>query len=299
MITLEFPSNNGHPYYKFYTCWIKNVFEVAGAQVKINPELKYLAPAAYFIKVNGKNVFIEFSDFPDEHRYKIDYRNSTWRKLDRFYEPEKMDCPIFKRAHRPDYPYLDNVFPMGPFYVADNSKPDSLVKLLSMGNIYDPFKAHKILHTNRVYAGAVLTRKPAYAQIDRDKLLPEVTFDTSRVDLFKHYERHKHLLGSLNISGAHFTSIDLGPIESMFMGVCTLINDVDLNLPFGKTLTKGEHYLALNKDYSNINEQLNYFYENRAECKDIGDAAYELMQESCHPDAIVQWIAQVTEEYYG
>jgi hypothetical protein len=296
MATLSFPIKKLSKYYEFYVSFIKSVFEVAGEPVVLDPTLNYIVPAAFYVKINGKLAFIDLSDFHDEYNYKIE--GGDWVKQNKFYEPENMAVPVFKRSMKVGVKYADNVFPFGPFYVANNKTSEDLNILMSIGNIYDPLKGTQILNTNRVWAGALITRKSAFANIDVNKLLPEVSFDDSRLPLHQHWHRLGGCISTLNISGAYYTSQDIGAIEAMFLGICGISNNFDIQLPFNNRLQHGTHYIHILDDYSNINECLNYPYENRAICKDMGDAAYELMIKTCSPKALVKWFSQVVEEYY-
>jgi hypothetical protein len=295
MNTLSFPVKK-FKYYEFYTSFIKSIFEVADYKVILDPSLEYLAPAAFYIKINGKLAFVEMSDFDDEHVYKLD-TNSGWTRLHKFYEPETLDVPIFKRSMRPNKKYSDNTYPMGPFYVGNNVDNSDLKTLLSYGNIYNPFDNDGIIKTNRVWGGALVTRADAYSKINKE-LIPRATMLEDRLPLYSHWLRHGKCLSSLNISGASYHSQDIGAVEAMFLGVCCLSNDFDMLLPYNKVLEKGVHYIHIADDYTNINECINYLYDNRNECKDIGNEAYDLMIKTCSPKALADWIINTTEDYY-
>jgi hypothetical protein len=83
----------------------------------------------------------------------------------------------------------------------------------------------------------------------------------------------------------------------MFLGVPVISNDFDIHLPFSAQLIKGEHYIHVYDDYSNINECLEYI-NNKIACEYISIQAYELMMDTCSPEALVGWYEEVIEEYY-
>lgn len=296
MAKLSFPTKQFPKYYEFYVSFIKSIFEVAKEEVVIDPGLKYIVPAAFYVKINDKLAFIELSDFPDEYNYRV--TNSGWERLNKFYEPEKLSCPVFKRSMRPNIQYSDNVYPFGPFYVADNSTSHNLKRLVEIGNIYNP-NSSQILNTNRVWGGAQHTRKHAFAKLQSAKLLPEVQFNTERLNQEEHYLRHGKLLASLNISGAHYNSVDIGAPEAMMLGCLVISNDFDIILPHGKCLEKGVDYIHIEDDYKNIAECINFPYENRNRATEIAYNGYDKLWSTCNPTALVQWFEQVVEEYYA
>lgn len=298
MITLNFPARTKLKYYDFYVSSVKSSFEVAEHKIIIDNTLKFLAPAAFFIKINGKKAFVELSDFDDEYNWNYDKKTGIFYRLNTIYNPAELDMPIFKRTMRAGKEYAKNVFPLGPFYAQNNKDSKDLKTLLSIGNIYDPFNNDGIFHFNRIYAQNIFTRKKAFGLIDKTKLNPKAYFITDRTDQYDFWLRHRKCLSSLNISGASKYTQDTGPIEAMFLGVCPITNDFDLKLPYNKQIEKNVHYILVNDDYSNINECINFLYDNRKLCKEMGAEAYNLMMETSSPLKRSEWMAKVVEEYY-
>jgi len=290
MATLSFPARK-FKYYDFYTSFIKSVFEVGGGDVVIDDTLQYIVPAAFYIKINNKLAFVDLSDFEDGLNRIL--TKTGWKVTTEWYKPEDLGVPVFKRTMRVGVDYPDNVFAFGPFYVSNNINANDLYILTNTGYIYNS-KATKILHTNRVWGGALHTRKLAYSKIQQD-----FDFDTRRLSIPAHYQRHSELAASLNISGAHYHSQDIGAPESMFLGVPVISNDFDIHLPFSTQLNKNEHYIHVYDDYSNINECLQYIYDHPHTVEDISFNAYDLMKNTCSPTALVAWYTEVVEEYYG
>jgi hypothetical protein len=296
MAVLTFPLKKGSKYYDFYVSFIKSIFEAAGEEVVLDGSLDYIVPAAFYVKINGKLAFIEMSDFPDEYNYKI--TSTGWQRLNKFYDPASLGCPVFKRSMRPNLEYSSNIYPLGPFYVADNKTSKNLRTLIDLGNIYQPKTSSLILNTNRVWGGAQHTRKYAFENIQESALSPEVHFDSRRMNIDQHYNRHGELLASLNISGAHYNSQDIGAPESMFLGCLVISNDFDILLPYNKRLEKGLHYIHVADNYNNITECLNFPYENREKAAEIAYAGHEALINTCSPIALVKWLEQVVENYY-
>lgn len=283
-------------YYDTYCSSIKVNFELVNAEIVLDPALEYIAPGIFYFKINEKLALADFSDYYDEYNWGWD-RNG-YKMLSKAYDYNNIQVPIFKRTMSVGKEYPAHVFPMGPYFVDNNSTAKDLSYLLSIGNVYNPFKGDGIFHSNRIYASGVLNRKKAFDLIDETKLLPEVRFIRQRVSQYQFWEDHRHCISTLNISGSAWHSQDKNPIEAMFMGVCGIANNFDIYLPWNEALDCTQHYVVLKKDFSDINEKINYVYENRAECKDIGNNAYELMQRTCTPEKRVSWMEEVIKNYY-
>lgn len=284
-------------YYDTYCCSIKVNFELMGAEVILDPGLQYHAPGVFYFKINDKLALADFSDFYDEWNW--DFDNTGYKHLNKMYDYDQVNVPIFKRTMTVGEEYPNHVFPLGPYFVDNNKSPKDLQFLLSLGNIYNPEKGNGVFHSNRMYgAGGVLTRKKAFNQIDQSKLLPEVRFIKQRVSQYQFWKNHANCVSTLNISGSAWHSQDKNPVEAMFLGVCGVSNNFDIYLPCDEKIDHTQHYICLNDEFSDINEKLNYVHENRAEAKDIGANAYELMMRTCTPEKRVNWMTEVVENYY-
>lgn len=292
---LTFPTNKSR-YYNGYCCSIKSAFEVAGAEIVLDPDLVYLCPGVFYFKVNNRLALADFSDYKDEYNW--GYNLEGFFKQGKMYVPEELDVPIFKRTMVVGDSYASNIFPLGPYYVENNKDSRDLAFLHSLGNIYNPLSGDGIFYSNRIYAQNTFTRGVAKQKIDPNKLLPGVRFISERVDQHTFWRNHGKCVGSLNISGANYYAQDKNPIEAMFLGVCVISNNFDMYLPCNEQLDHTKHYICIDKEYNNINEKINYVYENRAECKDIGINAYDLMNRSCAPVPKVNWMTEKIEEYY-
>ena len=281
---IEFPSNSTFPKNE-WNCHIKFLiksFELANYSIRYNNKKQY-APGLYPIKINNKLIYIDHADHPDNNWYKPNQELGGIR-----YNPINIQRPIFKRCMHTKFKYSKNTYPLGPLYLKDIKH---LQTLLSIGNIYNPYNSDKIIHTGKVYAGANYTRKPIFNQINKG------IFDKTILPTLKHWQRFSNCISSLNISGATKYTLDPGQLEPMFLGICIIANDIDSYLPYFKKLDKNLHYVCLN-DFLNINECIDYVYQNRDECKEKGEAVYSLLHNTCTPKPMTDWIIKTTEKYY-
>lgn len=297
MITkVEYPelkanSSYLHTYLKFPL----NNFLLAGAKISFAKDLHFLGAkekGAYVqARINGKPILIDLQDSPRE------YFGFIYKDKYKAYDPTKLNMPIFKVNVRPDIKYANNIFPYGPYHVWNNKTTKDLEKLLSYGNDYDPYANNYIINTTSTMYPH--TRKKAYSNLDYNKIYKDIQFIRNRVPQYQHWDRLSNCLGVLNISGSNSTVVDKAPIEAMWRGVCVIHNDIDILLPHNKQLIKNKHYICLAEDYSDINEKINYLYDNRDMAKEMGVEARELMISTSTPESRVAWILQKVEEYYN
>lgn len=293
---LNFPPNRSK-YYKSYCCSVLVDFQLSNAEIIIDNELQYYVPAVYEIKINDKKALIDLSDYYDHYNW--GYNDSEHYRLNPMYPIEELSIPIFKRTMLPTVDYPKNVFPLGPYFIADKSSPKATKSLLEYGNIYNPLKSNRVISTNRVYAQNFLTRGKALSYLNKSKLYSDIVIDTHRVEQQQFWQKHGDCLTSICIPGASHYTQDSAPMEAVSLGVCIISGDFSFRLPYNKTFERDKHFVCLNSDYSDINEKINYIYDNRQEAKNIGEAAYEIIRETSFPLPRARWMEQVVEEFYG
>lgn len=290
---LTFPTRK-YKYYDTYCYNLKLNFEMVNAEIELDPHLPYLAPAIFYFKVNDKLALIDYSDFMDEYAWNFNVQKGFFR-VKKHYDYNDIKVPIFKRTMAINEEYPDNVFPYGPFMPINS--PQEYNYLLSLKDLFKNNKRTKILHTNRIYAAAVITRKIAFSKIDNSKLVSEVSFDKTRLPKTKHLNRLGECIGSLEI-GACPNAQGSGAIEGFLTGTPIITNNMDIKLPYNKEINKYEHYIYIEEDYNNINDAINYVYTNKQDALEKAEKVYELFINTWHPSKLVPWITQTIEEYY-
>ena len=58
-------------------------------------------------------------------------------------------------------------------------------------------------------------------------------------------------------------------------------------------LKDGKHYIECKKDYSDLEKKIEWCYNNRKKCIEIGRSAQNLFETSCTPKRIVSWIEEI------
>jgi hypothetical protein len=291
---LDFPTNKSR-YYDTYCHAFRLTFDVGGIPVNLDPSLEYLAPAIFYVRINGKLVLVDFSDFVDEYSWDWSHARGFFRLKKHYNYKDISHVPIFKRTMGVEDSYPENVFPHGPMLLLNSVQKYN--NLLGVGSSFDFNKRNKILHTNRLYAASQITRKRAFEILDSSKLLSNVEFDSDRVEQNQHLNRLGLRLATLEI-GACPNAQGSGAIDAIMTGTPVISNNMDIVLPFGERLQKHRDYVYVEEDYSNINEAINWVYDNRDKVKDMADNSYDLFMRTWHYRKLLKWFEQVVEEWY-
>lgn len=291
---LTFPTKK-FKYYDTYCYHLRLNFEMVNAKIELDPGLQYLAPAIFYFKINDKLALLDLSDYIDEYNWGINQKDNKFYRINKHYDYKDINVPIFRRTMAIDYDYPDNVFPYGPFIPLKSVQ--EYEQLISLKNKFDDSNRKKILHTNRIYAGANLTRKQAFAKIDNRLLLNEIEFETQRLNKDQHLQRLETCIGSLEV-GSCPNAQGSGAIEGFLTGTPVISNNMDIVLPYNEKLEKDKHYIYIEEDYSNINEAINYVYSNRQDALEKAQRVYELFLNTWHPEKLVPWMESVVETYY-
>ena len=75
---LTFPTKK-HRYYDTYCYNLRLNFEMVNAEIELDPNLPYLAPAIFYFKVNDKLALIDYSDFMDEYAWGFDVKRGFFK----------------------------------------------------------------------------------------------------------------------------------------------------------------------------------------------------------------------------
>lgn len=288
---VEFPSSKcfGINEWNIHIKFLIRNFELNNYKVIYNNDFRVTSSGLYPIKINNKLIYIDYADSPDNCWYQFNGNIGGKR-----YKYEDIVEPIFKRCMHVKFNYPNNIIPSGPLYTKDVAFIENLI---NKGNIYKPVN-NIIIHTGKTYCAGAYGRKTAFEKIDHNKLNSDIKFDRRFLKVQDHWSRFNNCISSLNISGATKYTLDPGMLEPMLLGVCIIANNIDSYLPYNEKINSELHYICLKDDFSNINECINYACENKQECKNRGEAIYELLHKTCEPEPLINWIVEKTEEYY-
>ena len=198
---VEFPPNgSGVRYYHNHILFFRNMFELAGINTTISTDLKVIAPAIFYVKINDKLVLIDYSGGENEYALKYTKNTGTIYTNQRKFEPENLNIPIFKAQLKPTNTYK-NIFALPPLTVVrDRSQRNThFEKLFTAKNRYNPYKYNDIICTNRFHMNAAFTRQVAISKIDKAKIPLDINIIRNRIDMLSHYKifrNYKHIGGN-------------------------------------------------------------------------------------------------------
>jgi len=255
-----FPRDEKTKYYKVHYQYILNILKRHDV-IELGPPTA-LDTTRFVITIDGQEVLIDFSDFPD-----------VYHNVDKYKVCFKFHCnDEILQEHT-------NIHPIIPVSFYDWYKYYELER-----EIRYTCNTDRILCNQRPYAGALERRKYVQALLKQ-------TFQGVDTRIYPQEDFWKLInecLVSVCVPGARNDMLDRGQLQQMAFGCCTIspyISDIFINVQdFDKI------YIQCANDYSDLVEKIAWCKENRDECIRIGQNAKMLFEETSTPERLWQWI---------
>lgn len=267
---IKFPKNIGQHYYRYHYTFLLNVFKEAGIDIELCPSTE-LDTTRYTINIDGKDVLIDISDFPELYKY-----HPTYRYCFKYHYTE---------GEHEDYNFVYPLGSMSFYNWEEYFKLEKEIEYKCNNNI--------ILNNQRPYAGA-LERRKKVQKLLKDRYRNKVDFTLT--DQKTYWKKINNCLVSVHVPGARNDMLDRGQFQMMAFGACTISPYLRTILPYGQKLIPGTDYIECKPDYSDLIEKIEWCKANREECRQIGFNAKLLFQEYCTPKKIIEWIDQCLKQ---
>jgi hypothetical protein len=268
---------HGFIHIKFILDYLKRCKEIDIKLVNKNDKV-FIASPVISILLNGKQVLINYSDFY--------YNNENYQK----------NVPVFKfHYYKKFHDKINNIFPIGTLIV-NNFQVSSLDDFFSIRKEfrYDPGDA---IMNKQIPRNQNVKRRNKVKKIIKENF---EHFDLEGNDDQKvFWKKHENCLVAVCVPGSLNDMLDRGQNELMALGVCTISPKIKTILPYGKELIPKIDYIACANDYSDLEQKIKWCYENKDECKRIGDNARLMFDSFCVPEKYLGWLEKKTEEYYN
>ena len=108
----------------------------------------------------------------------------------------------------------------------------------------------------------------------------------------EYWKRINDCLVHVFVPGARNDMLDRGQLQYMAFGCCTVAPPIVDELPYGRKLLPGTHYVQCNSDYSDLLDKIEWCRNNRSACVEIGRNAKQLFEATCLPDKLWNWILE-------
>lgn len=253
-------------YYNRHPRYVLETIRAAGIAVQLCRKTS-VAHCCFAIDVDGWEVAIDFSNFPD--------LPPCHRRFDHWF---KFHCT--EGLHE-KVPHV-HPFPVVSFYDWRRYQVLSgCIRYAATGDL--------VVNMQRPHAAATQRRLMVQAMLRREYGARVAIELASQPDFWR---RAGRCLVAVFVPGARNDMLDRGHAQYLALGCCTISPYIRTLLPAGHKLVAGEHYLCCGDDYSDLIEKIDWCRTHRAACRQIGAAAKDLFIRTSTPRRIWEWVQQ-------
>jgi hypothetical protein len=182
-----------------------------------------------------------------------------------------------------------------------NIFPWSQISFLDWNNFYQlrneiKYQANNdlILNNQKPYGNAK-ERRLNVRKILKDNFPGQVSTkpDMEQSEFFKQIN---NCLVYVHVPGYRNNMLDRGHIQMFAFGCCVITTNIPNILPNNQKPLPGKHYIKCNDNYSDLVELINWCKMNRNKCKEIGNNAKKLFDESLSPKAIENHLKKILKK---
>lgn len=268
MRIIEFPKYAGQRYYHSHYKFFKNLSHAAGVMVRE----KYIKQdgRGFWMIYKNKKVHIDFGD-----------HGLVARNLEEF--PVRFRYHYMQKRHDK----LERCYPLTPISFHEWKAFETLSKRIEYNS------RSSIILNNQIPGAAAKTRRLAVQAMLRKEY--GGSLDTSITSKKTFWLKVNNCLVSVCVPGARNDILDRGQFQYMALGACTISPELNVVLPFWSLIEPEKHYIACKPDYSDLIFLIEWCKKHREECREIGQNAKKLFQETSTPTKIWEWIDQCME----
>lgn len=121
---------------------------------------------------------------------------------------------------------------------------------------------------------------------------------TAFIDQREFWAEVEDILVSVCVPGYRNDILDRGQLQYMALGACTISPELRIELPGGRALVPGRHYIACAPDYGDLEPLIRWCDRNRARCREIGAEARALFESCLHPVALHAWVRDALARHH-
>jgi hypothetical protein len=263
MFNIVFPSHTNQRYYGIHFQYLLNIFKY----LKCNISFYERNDDSIVVKIDDKE--FDFNYWDDSNKYSITDNFSF-----------KFHCKEMK----------EKVTPFSPISFYDWEQYYRLEKEIE----YNPKDKVMIGSRQRPYCGALERRIRVQHILKTDFGATVLTELINQEDYWKEISRIKV---AVFVPGQNNNMLDRGHIQYMAFGCCTISPNLPELLPSIANIYEGyhcrailpdKHYIQCKDDYSDLSDIICRLSDDK--CKEIGDNAKKLFQETSTPEVLGEWI---------
>jgi len=239
------------------------------------------------IQYKGANIDARFSMTVDGHKVVIDYSDHPTIEHSLL-----NNCEAYFKFHcRNEHKQFKKVYPFAPTSFYNWGQYDELKEQITYTCNTDI-----VLNAQKPYGNAVDRRNCV-----RDMLYRK--YKSSHNYIYSPYYAQEEYWKLINnclvhvfVPGCYNDMLDRGHIQYLAFGCCTISPRIVDFLPYNSKLIPGTHYVECKPDYSNLIKKIEWCKEHRKICREIGNNAQKLFDQSCSPKRLWKWILSKVEK---
>ena len=238
------------------------------------------------IRYEGVNTDAWYSMIVDGYKIAIDYSDHPTL------EPSLLDCKAYFKFHcRNEHIQIGNVYPFAPTSFYDWEQYRRLRKQITY-----KCNSNIILNVQKPYGNATERRNHVrgmlyakYKSSNNYIYSPDYTQED-------YWKLINNCLVHVFVPGCYNNMLDRGHIQYLAFGCCTISPRIVDLLPYDSKLIPGTHYIECKSDYSDLIEKVEWCKKHQDECREIGNNAQKLFDNSCSPERLWNWILSKVEK---
>lgn len=259
-------------YYKIHVQYVRSILDFIGVpyilEGSVNEgEVQCNRGTKFLLKIDDKKIVVDFSDHTD---YLV-----NWSSFDAYFK-----FHYTSSVHSG----LRTIYPFSPVSFYDW---DQYQKLLSVIK----YTCNSDFVINMQSPGGNATERRQLVQ----RMLKDKYGDnahTHHAIQVAYWTKINDCLVHVFVPGARNDMLDRGHMQYLAFGCCTIAPPIVDELPYGKKVIPGIHYVECRADYSNLVEKIEWCKENRGKCIYIGKNAQKLFEETSTPQKLWQWVLE-------
>jgi len=285
MVKVVFPDRAGglsknliERYYITYYRYVLNIFKYVKADIKFVGDTS-VADAVFWIKVNGKKIMIDYSDYlkidnkaykdPNSHGYFKFHLSTCHTKYNKAYSLPPISFYDWEQyyALKKEIKYTGS-----GTYIINRQKPYGNARIRRAG------------------VQAIITK--FMKAIENDHPLKKRVFQVGIQQQIEFWRDINKSRMAIFVPGCRNNMLDRGHIQYMAFGCPTICPPIINKLPYEKQMLPKVHYIECSEDYLDIIDKIKWVDSNIKECKKIGNYAKMLFEKTSTPDKVVNWILE-------
>jgi len=266
MFKISLPANGPKPgYYDAYVGYLRKILDYQGIEYSLEGRAIY---NSFIMKIDGKDIVFDFSDY---HKFQRD--------------PSQYQTYFKFHYNKQKHGSFKNVYSFTPisFYTWDEFYriQDEINYTCNNSIVFNMQEPRHNAFERRTFVQDMLKQRYKNNVVLTHNQSQEIYWKTIN-----------NCLVHVFVPGARNDMLDRGQLQCMAFGCCTISPHISDSVACDGDLIPDRHYIACDRDYSDLIEKIEWCKHNRKFCVEIGQNAKRLFNETSTPDKLWDWIVR-------